>query len=84
MTIEVQHTITEGMEKEAFQVIRELYSKGLNYPGAAVSSSGLLTQHSVSPGLEVSDGYRDHLGKVFSQVRRVVGPQARIKVRLTA
>ena len=85
MTIEVQHAITEGKEKEALQVIKDLYSKGLDYSGSEGSElgSGLVVNESISPGLEVVDGYRDHLGKVFSQVRRVAGPQARIKVRLT-
>ncbi len=84
MTIEVQHTIEEGKEKEALKVIKELYSKGLDFPGGSgTSSSGLIIDDSISPGLEVGDGYKDHLGKVFSQVKRVVDPQAKIKVRLT-
>ena len=83
VTIEVQHNIQEGKEKEALQIIKELYSKGLDYPGYLTSSQGMLTEDSLSPGLEASDSYRDHLGKVFAQVRRVADPQARVKVRLT-
>ena len=85
MTIEVQHAITEGKEKEALQVIKHLYSEGLDYPGDESDSlgPGLVISESISPGLEIVDGYRNHLGKVFSQVRRVASPNAKIKVRLT-
>ncbi len=83
VTIEVQHNITEGKEKEALQMIKELYNKGLDFPGSISASPGLLNNEGISPGLESSDGYRDHLGKVFAQVRRVADPHARVKVRLT-
>ena len=82
LTVEVQHIITEGKEKEALKIIRELYSKGLDYPGSNDSGHGLMTDQTVSPGLDISDGYRDHLGKVFSQVRQVTDPLTKVKVRL--
>ncbi len=82
VTVEVQHSIKEGKEKEALQLIRELYSKGLDYSGNTDFSQGMMTSNTVSPGLEAGDGYRDHLGKVFSQVRRVADPLARVRVRL--
>ncbi len=83
MTVEVHHAVKEGMEQEALQVIKELFERGLDYPGGTPSNKGLLL-HDGGPGLDVVDGYRDHLGKVFSQVRRVASPQARIKVRVTS
>jgi len=83
VTIEIQHNIKEGKEKEALQVIKELYSRGLDYTGSVTSTRGLVTEEGISPGLESHDGYRDHLGRVFAQVRTVSDPQARVKVRLT-
>lgn len=83
VTIEIQHNIKEGKEKEALQVIKDLYSRGLDYNGSVASTRGLLTDERISPGLESHDGYRDHLGRVFAQVRMVSDPQARVKVRLT-
>jgi hypothetical protein len=81
MTVEVQHTVREGMETEALQVIKEIYNRGLNYPGGSTEKKGLLVDDA-TPGLEAIDGYRDHLGKLFSQIRQVADDQARIKVRL--
>jgi len=83
VTVEVQHIIREGKEREALQVIKELYSKGLDYPVSIPSCQGMVTDETISPGLGIGDGYRDHLGKVFAQVRRVADPQASVKVRLT-
>ena len=83
MTVEVHHAVQEGKEKEALQVIKELFEKGLDYPGGIPANRGLLLRDT-DPGLDVVDGYREHLGKVFSQVRRVANPQARIKVRVTS
>ncbi len=83
MTVEVHHAVKEGMEKEALQVLKELFEKGLDYPGGSTSNRGLLLSDT-GPGLDVVGGYRDHLGKVFSQVRRVANSQAMIKVRITS
>ncbi|MFC2027102.1 hypothetical protein ACFLU3_00285 [Chloroflexota bacterium] len=83
MTIEVHHTVTEGMEEEALQVLKQLYSRGLDYPGENATNRGLLIDDAIH-GLDVADGYHNHLDKVFSQVRQVAGEQARIKVRLTS
>lgn len=83
MTIEVHHTVKEGMETEALQVVKELYNKGLDYPGGCSGKRGLLVDDA-TPGLEAIDGYRDHLGKLFSQIRQVADDQARIKVRLVS
>ena len=83
VTIEIQHNIKEGKEKEALQVIKDLYSRGLDYNGSISSARGMLTAEGISPGLESHDGYRDHLGRVFAQVRMVSDPQAKVKVRLT-
>ncbi len=82
VTVEVQHIVREGKEKEALQIIKELYSKGLDYHGNTNFRQGMMTNGTVSPGLEAGDGYRDHLGKVFSQVRRVADPSAKVQVRL--
>jgi len=82
VTIEIQHAIQDGKEKEAMQVLKDLYSNGLDYPGGTVAARGLLIAES-GAGMDVSDTYRDHLGRVISQVRKVASPQARIKVRLT-
>lgn len=83
MTIEVHHTVIEGMEEEALQVLKELYNRGLDYPGENAANRGLLVDDAIH-GLDVADGYHNHLGKVFSQVRQVTSEQARIKVRLTS
>ena len=81
LTIEVHHTVKEGMEEEALHVLKELYNRGLDYPGDTAVNRGLLVDDATH-GLDVADGYHNHLGKVFSQVRQVAGEQARIKVRL--
>ncbi|MFO8101297.1 MAG: hypothetical protein R6U37_03880 [Dehalococcoidia bacterium] len=86
LTIEVEHIIREGQEKEALKVIKELYSKGLDYPASSTNSksgNGLMTNGNVSPGLDIGDAYRDHLGRILSQVRQVADPLAKVKVRLT-
>lgn len=83
MTIEVHQAVEEGKEREALEILKELNSRGLDYIGSPSVSRGLVVQAAAPPGLESGDGYRDHLGRVFSQIRRVTGSQARIRVRLT-
>ena len=81
LVIEVCHTIKEGKEREALQMVKELTARELDYRGGTTPPRGLLLADTL-PGLSVTDGYRDHLGKVFSRVRRVTDMQAKIEVRL--